>query len=71
MSQYIDEDDVMAMRLWNSCGGVPWHPPAWHESPGELTETAKALNEMGRARAEAAAGKHSNPPCQPTRTRTL
>jgi hypothetical protein len=55
-----DEDDAAAMGLipHDAC----WEPEAWHKSPDQMFDEAKAMNHAAFAMADAHAHKHCDPP---------
>jgi hypothetical protein len=58
-----DQDDAAAGALSALEGsrGI-WTPEAWHKSPEQLIEEARAMNIAAFHSAVLAAPKHSNPP---------
>jgi hypothetical protein len=43
-----------------------WSPEAWHESPMQMQEEARAMNEADFAQSAAMGGHFSNPPAPPS-----
>lgn len=55
--------EEQAEHYWGmEAGGGFWTPEAWHKSPLQMQEEARARNEADFAQAAMYGGKHSNPP---------